>query len=56
MNDLIAKAWRVVNSCQTHTQALAALRYIDLLSSQYPDLDILPLRREIITLFDLKNV
>lgn len=53
MNDLINKAWRVINSCQTTKQARAALRYLELLADQNPDLDVLPLRRELITLFDL---
>lgn len=53
MNDLINKAWRVINSCQTPKQARGALRYLELLADQHPDLDVLPLRRELITLFDL---
>ena len=53
MNDLITKAWRVINSCQTPKQARGALRYLELLADQHPDLDVLPLRRELITLFDL---
>lgn len=53
MNELIEKAWRVVNSCQTHTHARATLRYLDLLAQQHPRIDVSPLRRELITLFDL---
>jgi hypothetical protein len=53
MNDLLNKAWRVINSCQTHQHARASLRYLDLMAQQYPDLDVSPLRRELITLFDL---
>ena len=53
MNELIQKAWRVINSCQTHKQARGALRYLELLAARHPDLDVLPLRRELVTLFDL---
>jgi hypothetical protein len=53
MNELINKAWRVINSCQTHKQARGALRYLELLADQHPDIDVLPLRRELVTLFDL---
>lgn len=53
MNELINKAWRVINSCQTHKQARGALRYLELLADQHPDIDVLPLRRELSTLFDL---
>ena len=53
MNELLTKAWRVINSCQTPKQARGALRYLELLADQHPDLDVLPLRRELITLFDL---
>jgi hypothetical protein len=53
MNELINKAWRVINSCQTHKQARGALRYLELLSLRHPDIDISGLRREIHTLFDL---
>lgn len=55
MNELITKAWRVINSCETPKQARGALRYLDLLASQYPDLDVLPLRRELVTLFELET-
>jgi hypothetical protein len=53
MNELINKAWRVINSCQTHKQARGALRYLELLADQHPNIDVLPLRRELVTLFDL---
>ena len=53
MNELINKAWRVINSCQTPKQARGALRYLELLAACHPDLDVLPLRRELVTLFDL---
>ena len=53
MSELIQKAWRVINSCQTHKQARGALRYLELLADQHPDIDVLPLRRELVTLFDL---
>jgi hypothetical protein len=53
MNELINKAWRVINSCQTPKQARGALRYLELLADQHPNIDVLPLRRELVTLFDL---
>ena len=53
MNDLIAKAWKVINSCQTIKQAQAAMRYLDLLSEQHPHLDVTPLQKELSTLFDM---
>lgn len=53
MNDLIAKAWKVINSCQTIKQAQAAMRYLDLLSKKHPDLDVTPLQKELSTLFDM---
>jgi len=56
MNELIQKAWKVVNSCQTHTQARAALRYLELLADKHPELDVSPLRKELKTLFDLKEI
>lgn len=55
MNELIQKAWKVVNSCQTHTQARAALRYLELLADKHPELDVSPLRKELKTLFDIKE-
>ena len=56
MNELIQKAWKVVNSCQTHTQARAALRYLELLAERHPEIDVSPLRKELKTLFDLKEI
>lgn len=53
MNELIAKAWKVINSCQTPRQARGALRYLELLADRHPDLDVLPLKRELQALFDL---
>lgn len=53
MHDLIAKAWRVINSCETDTHARAAMRYLELLAQQHPALDVSPLQRELITLFDM---
>lgn len=52
MNELINKAWRVINSCQTPQQAEIAMKYLELLADTHPDLDIGPLRRELATLFD----
>ena len=52
MNDLLAKAWRVINSCQTPRQARGAMIYLDLMAEQYPQMDILPLKRELELLFD----
>ena len=54
MNELITKAWRVINSCETHKQARGALRYLDLLAEAHPDVDVSPLRRELVTLFEFK--
>ena len=54
MNELIQKAWRVINSCQTPKQAKGALRYLDLLANTHPELDVSALRREIYTLFEFK--
>lgn len=53
MNDLLDKAWRVINSCETPKQARGALRYLELLAERYPDLDVGPLRRELQTLFEI---
>ena len=53
MNDLLDKAWRVINSCETPKQARGALRYLELLAERYPDLDVSPLRRELQTLFEI---
>ena len=46
------KAWRVINSCQTPRQARGAMIYLDLMAEQYPQMDILPLKRELELLFD----
>jgi hypothetical protein len=55
MNELIQKAWKVVNSCQTHTQAHAAMRYLELLAERHPEADVIPLMKELKTLFELKD-
>jgi hypothetical protein len=55
MNELIKKAWAVINSCETYKQAESALRYLELMATQHPDLDVSPLRRELKTLFDLRH-
>ena len=52
--DLIKKAWAVINSCETPKQARGALRYLDLLAEAHPTVDVSPLRRELITLFEFK--
>ena len=54
MNDLIKKAWRVINSCETPKQARGALKYLDLLAEAHPTVDVGPLRRELVTLFEFK--
>ena len=46
------KAWRVVHSCKTPEQARLAMIYIDLMGEQYPQMDILPMKNELRTLFD----
>ena len=43
---MLAKAWRVINSCQTPRQAKGAMVYLDLLEDRYPDLDVSAMRRE----------
>jgi hypothetical protein len=53
MNELINKAWRVINSCQTPKQARGALRYIELMAEQHPDLDLSGLRKELHALFEI---
>lgn len=53
MNPIVEKAWRVINSCETNRHARAAMRYLELLSDQYPEIDVSHLRKELITLFDL---
>ena len=55
MNELIKKAWAVINSCETPKQAAGAMRYLDLLAEAYPDLDVSPLRKELIALFEMRN-
>lgn len=52
MNEVIQKAWKVVNSCQTPKQAEIAMKYLELLAETHPDLDVGPLRRELAVLFD----
>ena len=52
LNELIKKAWAVINSCETPKQARGAIRYLDLLAEQYPELDLSPLRRELNLLFE----
>lgn len=54
--ELLDKARRVIESCRTLEQAEGAMRYLELLSEQYPSLDgIFELRKELITLFELKQ-
>ena len=53
MNDLLTKAWRVINSCETPKQARGAMRYLELLAERYPDLDVSALRRELRILFEI---
>ena len=53
MTDLLKKAWSVINSCETPKQARGALRYLELLADQHPDLDVSPLRQELYALFEL---
>lgn len=48
---IIEKAKKVVYSCENITQAKAALRYLDLIESQYPDVEVYELRKELDTLF-----
>lgn len=55
MNELIKKAWAVINSCETPRQANGALKYLDLLAAQHPELDLSTLRRELVTLFELRG-
>ena len=52
---MIEKAWRVINSCQTPQHARAALRYLQLMAISHPDLDVYPLRRELVMLFDMSS-
>jgi hypothetical protein len=53
MSELINKAWRVINSCQTPKQARGAMIYLDLLEDRYPDLDVSAMRRELRMLFEI---
>ena len=55
-DNLIQKAWKLVNSCQTHKQARGAIRYLELLAEAYPEIDVSPMRKELKTLFDLKEL
>lgn len=55
MNELMAKAWRLVNSCETPKQARGAIKYLELLAAAYPEIDVSPLRKELVTLFELKE-
>lgn len=50
------KAWRVVNSCETPKQAQGAMKYLDLLEDQHPELNTKPLRDELVVLFDLRRM
>jgi len=52
MKELIEKAWRIINSCHTPEQAKNAMRWIELLGEQYPQIDVGPLKRELRLLFD----
>ena len=54
MNDLIKKAWKVINSCETPTHARGALKYLELLAATHPELDVSQLRKEVFTLFEFK--
>lgn len=55
-DNITKKAWRLVNSCQTHKQARGAIRYLELLAEAYPEIDVSPIRKELKTLFDLKEL
>lgn len=50
---MLAKAWRVINSCQTPRQAKGAMVYLDLLEDRYPDIDVSAMRRELRILFEI---
>lgn len=52
MKTLQDKAWRVIHSCNTREQARNAMIYLDLMAQQYPQMDILPMKKELKTLFD----
>ena len=51
--EMVLKAWRVINSCQTPRQARGAMIYLDLLEDRYPDLDVSAMRRELRILFEI---
>jgi hypothetical protein len=51
--EMVLKAWRVINSCQTPRQARGAMIYLYLLEDRYPDLDVSHLRRELRILFEI---
>ena len=51
---LTNKAWDVINSCETVKQARGAMKYLDLLSQKYPQVDVSGMRRELVTLFEFK--
>lgn len=55
MSELIKKAWAVINSCETPKHARGALRYLELLAERYPEVDVSPLRKELLWLFELKE-
>ena len=54
-DNLMAKAWRLVNSCETQKQARGAIKYLELLAEAYPEIDVSPLRKELVTLFELRG-
>lgn len=56
MNDLLKKAWAVINSCESPNQAQIALRYLELLAEAYPEVDVSPLRKELMQLFDMREI
>jgi hypothetical protein len=53
MSELISKAWRVINSCQTPRQAKGAMVYLNLLEDRYPNIDVSAMRRELRVLFEI---
>jgi hypothetical protein len=55
MSELLKKAWAVINSCESPNQAQIALRYLELLAEAYPEVDVSPLRKELLQLFDMKE-
>jgi hypothetical protein len=56
MNELLKKAWAVINSCESPNQAQIALRYLELLAEAYPEVDVSPLRKELLQLFDMREI